>query len=255
MTVCLSPPVKSVDKFIEKGFVQEPFNQHRCLCVAMSASVFVRAVRGTPARLGARWDTSSSIVPLLSSTLGSSSNSNSSAWHAAVGGAAAAAALAAAGWTAQPNSWWSNAAATHAEGAATSAPAASASTGKGWVDPEARKAAAAVKAAAVTPADSADESDETILVNWSGTHSASTPIFHEPETVTELERVIAECHAVGARVRVVGSAISPNGIGLSTEGMVSIACCDRILEVDKASCSFWGRSLHRGMPWLSCLLA
>ena len=99
---------------------------------------------------------------------------------------------------------------------------------KGWLTPEQRKAAAAAPKEA-----DGEEEDSTVLVNWSGTHTASTLSFHEPDSVAELEAIVAQNHAEGKRTRVVGSAISPNGIGLSDEGMLSIACLDRVLEVDK----------------------
>ena len=34
------------------------------------------------------------------------------------------------------------------------------------------------------------------------------------------------------QLRVVGSALSPNGLGLSTEGTLSMALMDRVLKVD-----------------------
>lgn len=34
-------------------------------------------------------------------------------------------------------------------------------------------------------------------------------------------------------MRVVGNALSPNGLGLSEDAMVSLGQCDRVLHVDK----------------------
>ncbi|KAI3408794.1 FAD-binding PCMH-type domain-containing protein [Psidium guajava] len=69
--------------------------------------------------------------------------------------------------------------------------------------------------------------------NWSGTHEVQTRVFHQPESLAQLEEVVREANAKRARIRPVGSGLSPNGIGLSRAGMVNLALMDRVLEVDK----------------------
>ncbi|KAI6696895.1 hypothetical protein NL676_017014 [Syzygium grande] len=69
--------------------------------------------------------------------------------------------------------------------------------------------------------------------NWSGTHEVQTRFFHQPESLAQLEGVVREADAKRARIRPVGSGLSPNGIGLSRVGMVNLALMDRVLEVDK----------------------
>lgn len=69
--------------------------------------------------------------------------------------------------------------------------------------------------------------------NWSGTHEVQTRIFHQPENLAQLEDVVRDANAKRARIRPVGSGLSPNGIGLSRAGMVNLALMDRVLEVDK----------------------
>ncbi|XP_030453082.2 L-galactono-1,4-lactone dehydrogenase, mitochondrial isoform X1 [Syzygium oleosum] len=69
--------------------------------------------------------------------------------------------------------------------------------------------------------------------NWSGTHEVQTRFFHQPESLAQLEGVVQEADAKRARIRPVGSGLSPNGIGLSRVGMVNLALMDRVLEVDK----------------------
>ncbi|KAL6141341.1 hypothetical protein ACLB2K_059631 [Fragaria x ananassa] len=69
--------------------------------------------------------------------------------------------------------------------------------------------------------------------NWSGTHEVQTRVFHQPETLEELEKVVKEANARKYRIRPVGSGLSPNGIGLSRAGMVNLALMDEVLEVDK----------------------
>lgn len=46
---------------------------------------------------------------------------------------------------------------------------------------------------------------------------------------------MADCHAAKRRLRVVGSALSPNGIGFSQEGMMSMALLDKVVRVDAAA--------------------
>mmetsp|Transcript_2582 Transcript_2582/g.4841 ORF Transcript_2582/g.4841 Transcript_2582/m.4841 type:complete len:594 (-) Transcript_2582:2972-4753(-) len=83
--------------------------------------------------------------------------------------------------------------------------------------------------------DDDDDDETTTIVNWSGTHSIEVPNIHyyEPETVPELEQIIAKCHKEGQPVRPVGSALSPNAISFQERGMVSLANLDRILKIDK----------------------
>lgn len=48
-----------------------------------------------------------------------------------------------------------------------------------------------------------------------------------------MKHIVRDAHRDGRRVRVVGSALSPNGVGLSEDTMLSIGHCDRVLHVDK----------------------
>ena len=76
-----------------------------------------------------------------------------------------------------------------------------------------------------------DEGTETV-VNWSATHTVETKKLHQPETLAELEALVACAHADGRKLRVLGSAISPNGIGFSSGEMVTLSLYDRVLSVD-----------------------
>lgn len=49
----------------------------------------------------------------------------------------------------------------------------------------------------------------------------------------QVESIISEAHKSGKRIRVVGNALSPNGIGLSEDTMLSLGQCDRVLHVDE----------------------
>ena len=55
------------------------------------------------------------------------------------------------------------------------------------------------------------------VTNWSMTHSVTAKRMFQPESPEEVQRLLEACDAAGQRVRVVGSAISPNGIGLSDQ--------------------------------------
>ncbi|KAJ9181024.1 hypothetical protein P3X46_009200 [Hevea brasiliensis] len=69
--------------------------------------------------------------------------------------------------------------------------------------------------------------------NWSGTHEVQTRAFHQPEDLQQLEELVKESNEKKAKIRPVGSGLSPNGIGLARAGMVNLALMDKILEVDK----------------------
>ena len=81
-------------------------------------------------------------------------------------------------------------------------------------------------------AESSQFQNATTILNWSGTHAVHTKNFWEPETMQELEQLIRQCHTQGRAVRPLGSALSPNGIGFQSQGMVSLANLDQILHID-----------------------
>ena len=57
------------------------------------------------------------------------------------------------------------------------------------------------------------ESTEDDVINWSSTHAVNTTI-HQAESVKEVEALVRAHHKAGHKLRVVGSALSPNGLGL-----------------------------------------
>ncbi|CAM9146305.1 unnamed protein product [Phaeothamnion confervicola] len=71
--------------------------------------------------------------------------------------------------------------------------------------------------------------------NWSSTHKVMTKALMRPESTEEAERLVAEAFADGRKLRIVGSALSPNGIALSEEPMLTMGLCDKVLEVDPLS--------------------
>ena len=88
---------------------------------------------------------------------------------------------------------------------------------------------AAARAEPSVSAELQGEADVEVC-NWSMTHSATAKQYFQPESPEEVQRLLETMHAAGQRVRVVGSALSPNGIGLSDQAMLNMAQCDRVPE-------------------------
>jgi L-galactono-1,4-lactone dehydrogenase len=95
------------------------------------------------------------------------------------------------------------------------------------------EAAVATTVVVPPPPDTA-ETETSLMLNWSGTHSVTVANnhFYEPETVQEVETIVAECHKRGQTVRPLGSALSPNAIGFASEGMMSLSNLDQIVEIN-----------------------
>ena len=102
--------------------------------------------------------------------------------------------------------------------------------------PAVKPAAAAAPAAALpppsTPPSDDDDDARPTIYNWSGTHAARPSTLATPESLAELEEVVAKAHAANTRLRPAGSALSPNGLALDDGGMVSLALMDAVLAVD-----------------------
>lgn len=72
------------------------------------------------------------------------------------------------------------------------------------------------------------------LTNWSSTHHASPARIYEPKSAQECIRVLQMYHNKKMKIRPVGTALSPNGIGLSSsnaDSLISLAHLDYV-EVD-----------------------
>eukprot|EP00934_Nitzschia_sp_Nitz4_P003516 Nitzschia sp. Nitz4//scaffold1_size375055//224507//226296//NITZ4_000291-RA/size375055-snap-gene-0.207-mRNA-1//1//CDS//3329541090//3506//frame0 len=81
------------------------------------------------------------------------------------------------------------------------------------------------------------DEETTDVINWSGTHqiTVANKKFWEPETVGDVERIVAECHRTGQPIRPIGSSLSPNGVAFQEEGMIQMANLDRIVKVDTSN--------------------
>lgn len=76
---------------------------------------------------------------------------------------------------------------------------------------------------------------EQHLTNWSSTHSATPLRLYEPASPQECVRILQQFHDRKQKIRPVGTALSPNGIGMSSgneDCMISVANLDHIV-VDK----------------------
>jgi L-galactono-1,4-lactone dehydrogenase len=78
------------------------------------------------------------------------------------------------------------------------------------------------------------------LTNWSRTHSCRPNVVYRPTSTAEVSAAIRQCHSNGTRVRIVGSGLSPNGIGFSddsdeTASVLTLELMNRVLQVDKVN--------------------
>lgn len=79
----------------------------------------------------------------------------------------------------------------------------------------------------------AEQNEVHELMNWSGTHAVETERYYQPESVEELKALVSKAHKHHQKLRPIGSALSPNGIGFEKDGMVNLVLMDEILEIDK----------------------
>lgn len=62
----------------------------------------------------------------------------------------------------------------------------------------------------------------TTLVNWSGTHCFETSVLHEPESEKQVFELLRRYNKKGAKLRPVGTSLSPNGLGFNANGEAAI---------------------------------
>jgi len=74
---------------------------------------------------------------------------------------------------------------------------------------------------------------DQVVSNWSSTHTAHPYAYFQPDTPEAIDEIIQFMHRMQQRIRVVGSALSPNGIGLSDGAMLNMVLMDEIISVDK----------------------
>lgn len=93
-------------------------------------------------------------------------------------------------------------------------------------------AATAAAAAASPRARSEDDDGVDRVFNWSGTHSCAPREVQEPQSLDEIVAAVQRAHATKTRLRPIGNALSPNGLGFSDDALINVGQCDKILSVD-----------------------
>jgi len=73
------------------------------------------------------------------------------------------------------------------------------------------------------------------ITNFSHTHECRPRTVHEPETIEEAASVVQRYNECKQKLRPIGTALSPNGLGMTADGqdLINIGQCDRVLRVDK----------------------
>lgn len=76
------------------------------------------------------------------------------------------------------------------------------------------------------------EAGQTIT-NWSSTHACEPLRFYEPKSAQEVCRILERHQSTKTKIRPIGTALSPNGIGMAANGnILSVSSIDYV-EVDK----------------------
>ena len=75
-----------------------------------------------------------------------------------------------------------------------------------------------------------------MITNWSSTHTCHPSRIYYPTTAEDVQTVLKEYHTKKKKIRVIGTALSPNGIGMSDtkdDSLLSVAYLDDIhVDVD-----------------------
>lgn len=72
------------------------------------------------------------------------------------------------------------------------------------------------------------------FTNWSSTVSCVPLRVYEPKSAQEVVRVLKTHHDIRRKIRPIGQALSPNGLGMSDQDVMSLSAIDYV-EVDKES--------------------
>ena len=59
-----------------------------------------------------------------------------------------------------------------------------------------------------------DPEDRQVIINWSSTHSCSPDYMYYPKTASEVLSILLKHHSSKMKLRPIGNALSPNGIGM-----------------------------------------
>lgn len=70
------------------------------------------------------------------------------------------------------------------------------------------------------------------MSNWSGTQTLTADCLYSPESLEELQTLIAYANKTGQKIRPLGTGLSPNGLALHDKGMLSMVQLDGVVSVD-----------------------
>jgi len=72
------------------------------------------------------------------------------------------------------------------------------------------------------------------LTNWSSTHSTNPRRLYEPKSSIEITQILANSAATKSKIRPIGTALSPNGIGMNgfSGDLISLGDIDYV-QVDR----------------------
>lgn len=79
------------------------------------------------------------------------------------------------------------------------------------------------------PRNGVDYVTEQTFTNWSDTHSCTPFKVYEPKSPQEVLRLLQSFHETKTKVRAVGTCLSPNGIGMSNQNLISSTSLDSII--------------------------
>ena len=74
------------------------------------------------------------------------------------------------------------------------------------------------------------------FTNWAGTYSCQPELYFEPESIEDVQAVVAEARRQNKHVKVVGCGHSPSDLACTSDYMVNLCRMNKLLEVDKERC-------------------
>ena len=87
----------------------------------------------------------------------------------------------------------------------------------------------------LTPSENNESAEKIQLENWSGNHVCHPNYYYLPENLADVESIVRHHVRTKQKLRVVGSGLSPNGIGFSddNEALINLRNCNKVINIDK----------------------
>lgn len=91
-----------------------------------------------------------------------------------------------------------------------------------------------------------------LSTSWTPVHSLHTHRrrHFQPETESEVEGLLVAAARARQGLRAMGSGLSPNGSGLSSEGLMTMGLMDRVMKVDTAKKQVYIYMCVGVCPWV-----